>query len=91
MGGFFLRPKDTNLDRTHAHLNAEAIGVVSDYEDEYTSQTGVAEHKRRHPSNASEAKPNAPLPGGSWRSAVSRTAPSGFGRGTRAGKSGRRN
>ena len=82
---FFLRPKDTNLDRTNNHINAEAIGVVSDYEDEYTG-SGVAEHKVRHPSEASEAKGNAPLPGGSWRGAVSKTTPSGFGRGTRAGR-----
>lgn len=88
--GFFLRPKDTNLDKTNNHINAEAIGVVSDYEDEYTSGAGVAVHKRRHPSQATEPKPGAPLPGGSWRGSVSRTVPSGFGRGTRAGKTGRR-
>ncbi len=87
--GFFLRPKDTNLDRANNHINAEAIGVVSDYEDEYTNQAGVAEHKRRHPSNASEARPGAPLPAGR-RGPVSRTVPSGFGRGTRAGKAGRK-
>lgn len=84
--GFFLRPKDTNLDKAHNHITAEAIGVVSDYEDEYTNEAGVAVHKRRHPSDASEAAPNAPS-GGSV-APVSRTVPSGFGRGTRAGRRG---
>ena len=86
--GFFLRPKDTNRDRSNNHINAEAIGVVSDYEDEYSSQTGVAVHKRRHPSEASEAAPGAPS--GGRVGAVSRTVPSGFGRGTRAGNTGGR-
>jgi hypothetical protein len=84
--GFFLRPKDQNLDRTNNHINAEAIGVVSDYEDEYTNDAGVAVHKRRHPSQATEPKQSAPLPSGNWRGPVSRTSASGFGRGTRAGK-----
>lgn len=87
MGGFFLRPKDTNLDTAHNHINAEPIGVVSDYEDEYVNEAGVAVHKRRHPSQATEPKGNAPLPGGNWRGAVSKTVPSGFGKGTRAGRS----
>ena len=86
--GFFLRPKDTNLDKTNKHINAEAIGVVADQELEYTDQTGVAVHKRRHPSEASEAAPNAPS--GGRVGPVSRTVPSGFGKGTRAGKTGRR-
>ena len=86
--GFFLRPKDTNRDRAQNHINAEAIGVVSDFEAEYTDQEGVAVHKRRHPSEASEAAPNAPS--GGRVGAVSRTVPSGFGRGTRAGNTGRR-
>ncbi len=85
MGGFFLRPKDTNKDGDH--FNAEAIGVSNEgYEAEYTDQTGVACHKRRHPSEASEAAPNAPS--GGRIGSVSRTVPSGFGRGTRAGKTG---
>ena len=58
MGGFFLRPKDTNLDRANNHLNAEVVGVVAEYENEYTSQTGLAVHARRHPSNASEPAPS---------------------------------
>ena len=86
MGGFFLRPKEGNLDRTHSHLNAEPIGVSNEgYEAEYTDQTGTAVHKRRHPSEASEAGPGAPLPGGNWRGPVSKTTPSGFGRGSRSG------
>ncbi len=86
--GFFLRPKDTNLDKANNHINAEAIGVVADQEAEYTDQTGVAVHRRRHPSEASEATPNAPS--GGRVGAVSRSTPSGFGRGNRAGKTGRR-
>ncbi len=86
--GFFLRPKDINLDKANKHINAEAIGVVADKEAEFTDQSGVAEHRRRHPSEASEAAPNAPS--GGRVGAVSRTVPSGFGRGTRAGKAGRR-
>jgi hypothetical protein len=87
MGGFFLRPKDTNLDKKHNHLNAEEIQPSNEgYEDEYTDQTGVAEHRRRHPSEASEAAPNAPS--GGKVAPVSRTVPSGFGRGTRAGNTG---
>jgi len=76
--GFFLRPKDTNLDRANAHINAESIEL---------SDTAQARFTTRHPSEAIEAKQDAPLPGGSWRGAVSRTVPSGFGRGTRAGRS----
>ncbi len=60
MGGFFLRPKAANLDRTNSHINAEAIGVVTEYENEYTGQTGLAVHKRRHPSDASEPAPSFP-------------------------------
>ncbi len=87
MGGFFLRPKVGNLDRANNHLNAEAIGVSNEgYEAEYTDQTGTAVHKRRHPSEASEAAPGAPLPGGNWRGSVSRTVSSGFGRGSRSGR-----
>lgn len=106
---FFLRPKDQNLDRAHNHINAEAIGVVQDKEDEYLPTTGFdsttdgqsgsphfKDPKRR------EAEPGAPLPTGGapkghtgrgvrgWRGAVSRTVSSGFGRGTRAGQTGRR-
>ena len=85
--GFFLRPKDTNKDKDH--IKAEAIQPSDEgYEDEYTDQKGVAVHKRRHPSEASEAAPNAPS--GGRVAPSSRTVPSGFGRGTRAGKTGRR-
>lgn len=87
--GFFLRPKDTNLDKTNKHISAEAIGVSNEgYEAEYTDQTGVAEHRRRHPSQATEAAPGAPS--GGRVGSVSKSVPSGFGRGTRAGKTGRR-
>lgn len=95
MGGFFLRPKATNLDTAHNHINAEAIGVVQVYEDEYIPTTGytsgthgipAAEH-RRDPERK-EAPSGSPLPSGSWRGAVSKNTPSGFGKGTRAGKTG---
>ena len=89
MGGVFLRPKDTNLDKKNDHINAEAIQPSDEgYEDEYTDKKGVAVHKRRHPSEASEAAPNAPA--GGRPAPSSRTVPSGFGRGTRAGNTGRR-
>jgi len=99
--GFFIRPKDTNRDGTTRKFNAEAVGVVDSYEDEYIPTSGFnpadntsgAEH-RRDPVRR-EAEPNAPLPSGGksggsrgWRGPVSRTVPSGFGRGTRAGNSG---
>lgn len=87
--GFFLRPKDTNRDRARNHINAEATRPSNEgYEDEYTDQAGVAVHRRRHPSEASEAAPNAPS--GGKVAPSSRTVPSGFGRGTRAGRTGRR-
>jgi hypothetical protein len=79
MGGFFLRPKDTNR-ASNGHINAEPIGVVGEYEEEYTDASGVAVHRRRHPSEATEPKGNAPLPGGSWRGAVSKTGSLGRGR-----------
>lgn len=94
MGGFFIRPKDTNK-ATNGHFNAEAIGVVDAYEDEYMPTTGFnsttdglsgAVH-RRDPERR-EAPAGSPLPGGSWRSAVSTRVASGFGKGTRAGKTG---
>lgn len=107
MSAVFLRPKDTNLDKTNNHLNAEAVLPAQDgVDDEYIPVTGFdpatdgisgAVH-RRDPKRR-EAEPNAPLPSGGkpagytgtvrgWRGAVSKTVPSGFGRGTRAGKTG---
>jgi len=83
MGGFFLRPKNANIDSnstsTANKLNAEAIGVVSSYEDEYIPVTGFDETTdglsgaihRKDPKRR-EASPNAPLPTGSWRNAVGR-------------------
>jgi len=66
MGGFFLRPKDTNLVRTGVNdrLAAEAIVMADGAQARYTT---------RHPSDAREAMANAPLPGGNWRGPVSRT------------------
>jgi len=94
MGGFFLRPKDTNK-ASNGHITAEAIGVVEAYEDEYMPTTGFnsstdglsgAVH-RRDPERR-EAPPGSPLPGGSWRSGGTTRVASGFGKGTRAGKTG---
>lgn len=65
MGGFFLRPKDTNLDRTNNHLNAEAIVMADGANDRYT---------QRAPGEAREARKDAPLPKGNWRGPVSRTS-----------------
>jgi len=56
--GFFLRPKDTNLDRTNNHINAESVEMSDGAQDRYTT---------RHPSDAREAKSDAPLPSGNWR------------------------
>ncbi len=99
--GFFLRPKDTNqVDGKEGVHSAEAIVMRDNANDEYTSQTGVARHNRD--GLRREAAPGAPLPSGGksagisspgvrgWKGSVSKTTPSGFGRGTRAGKSGRR-
>jgi hypothetical protein len=94
MGGFFLRPKDTNLDKANDHINAEAIGVIQEVDNEFIPTTGfdpstnssLAEH-RRDPERR-EAKSTAPLPTGGWRGAVSRAVRSGFGKGTRAGNTG---
>ncbi len=74
---FFLRPKDTNLDKANNHINAEAIVLANG---------GSGRIPTLHPSEAREALKTAPLPSGSWRTAVSKTISSGFGRGTRAGK-----
>jgi len=111
MSGYFLRPKDTNRDRADNHLNAEQVGVVADYENEYLPADGsdfdpaddgksgafhFKDPKRR------EAEPGAPLPStrnASYRGAsptgnrgrrgsVSRNVSSGFGKGTRAGRTG---
>ena len=59
MGGFFLRPKSQNRDRTNDHINAEAIAMADGANDRYT---------QRAPGDAREAGPNSPLPGGNWRS-----------------------
>ena len=96
MGGFFIRPKDTTKNNVNGLVHVEAIGVVQSHEDEYMDTTGHdpgavnsgAIH-RRDPVRR-EAAPGAPLPGGNWSGPVSKSTPSGFGRGTRAGKSGRR-
>ena len=107
MGGFFLRPKSTNLDKTHGHINAEAVLPAQDgIENEYIpvegfdstihGKSGAFHH--RDPDRR-EAEPGAPLPTGGkpagytgavrgFRGPVSKTVASGFGKGTRAGKTG---
>lgn len=55
---FFLRPKDTNLDRSNNHINAEPIALSDGAQARYTT---------RHPSQAREAKQDAALPSGNWR------------------------
>ena len=62
--GFFLRPKDTNLDRDNKHITAESVEM---------SDGAQARYTQRHPSDAREASQNAPLPSGNWRGGSSRT------------------
>jgi hypothetical protein len=108
MGGFFLRPKDTNLDKTKGHINAETILPSQDGVDlEYIEPTGFNSSTDgisgafhfRDPERR-EAAPGSPLPSGGkspgisspgvrgWNTSVSRNVSSGFGKGTRAGKTG---
>lgn len=94
MGGFFLRPKDTNK-ASNGHINAEAIGVVDDYENEYiptsgfdTSTDGKSGAVHRRDPTRREAPPGYPTPGGNWGSKSATRVASGFGKGTRAGKTG---
>jgi hypothetical protein len=61
--GFFLRPKDTNKN-TDGTLKAESVELADGAQARFTTL---------HPSEAREAKGNAPLPGGSWRGGSSRT------------------
>ncbi|RLA59317.1 MAG: hypothetical protein DRQ89_14260 [Epsilonproteobacteria bacterium] len=94
--GFFIRPKSSTKNNANGLHHVEPIGVVQSYEDEYMETSGVdpddvnsgAIH-RRDPKRR-EAAPGSPLPGGSWGRASSRAVSSGFGRGTRAGSTGRR-
>ncbi len=93
---FLIRSKDTTKNNEYGLIFVECIGVVQSYEDEYMETTGHdpgavnsgAIH-RRDPIRR-EAAPGSPLPGGNWSGPVSKSTPSGFGRGTRAGKTGRR-
>jgi len=56
--GFFLRPKAGNLDKDNNHINAETVELADGAQERYT---------QRHPSDAREARKDAPLPTGSWR------------------------
>ncbi len=88
MGGFFLRPKDTNNDTANSHINAEAIGVVALYENEYIDVTGThdpavfATRAARHNKDPKrrEAPRSNPLPSGNWRGGGTRTGRIGNGR-----------
>jgi len=55
--GFFLRPKDTNKN-DDGSLKAESIELADGAQERFT---------QRHPSDAREARKDAPLPTGSWR------------------------
>lgn len=55
--GFFLRPKDTNKN-ADGSLKAESIELADGAQERFT---------QRHPSDAREARKDAPLPTGSWR------------------------
>jgi hypothetical protein len=93
MGGFYIMPKASNKVNDNGLVNVESIAVVQAYDDEYMETTGHnpgnvnsgAVH-RRDPIRR-EAAPGSPLPGGSWNRGSSKTVSSGFGKGTRAGKS----
>ncbi len=60
--GFFLRPKDTNLDREHNHLNAEPVEMAAGAQDRYSRLGG-----------GREALKSAPLPSGNWRGGSTKT------------------
>jgi len=79
--GFFIRPKDTNkgtLNDSKTNINAEDIGVVQEYEDEYIETTGFdsdtdglsAARHNRDPKRR-EAEPGAPLPTGGRSAGIS--------------------
>lgn len=96
--GVFLRPKDTNIiNGDNTKLTAEKIGVALEFDNEYIPNDGTfnslinglstARHNRDV--TRREAPAGSPLPGGNWRGAVSKNVPSGFGKGTRTGKSGK--
>ena len=69
---YFLRPKDTTLDRAHNHLNAEPVLPAQDgVEDEYlptagfdSTTDGISGSTHRRDPIRREAEPNAPLPSG---------------------------
>lgn len=79
--GFFIRPKKSNkgtLNDSKTDLNAEAIGVVQEYEDEYIEPTGFDPDTdgksggRHHKDpNRREAEPGAPLPTGGRSAGIS--------------------
>ena len=72
MAGFFLRPKSTNLDKTHNHLNAETVlpsqdGVDKEYlepTDFDPAEDGLSGSFHYRDPNRREAEPTAPLPTG---------------------------
>lgn len=78
---FFIRPKDSNkgtLNDSKTKYNAEAIGVVQEYEDEYIEPTGfdsgtdgISGGKHHRDPIRREAAPNSPLPTGGRSAGIS--------------------
>ena len=78
---FFIRPKDTNrgtLNDSKTKYNAEAIGVVQDYENEYigvdsfdSSTDGLSGGRHNKDPKRREANPNDPLPTGGRSAGIS--------------------
>jgi len=79
--GFFIRPKGSNKGTatgSKTDYNAEDIGVVQEYEDEYIETTGfdsgtdgISGGKHHKDPNRREAAPNAPLPTGGRSAGIS--------------------
>jgi len=79
--GHFIRPKGSNKGTTNdskTNFNAEDIGVVQEYEDEYIETTGfdpstdgISGGKHHRDPTRREAEPNAPLPTGGRSAGIS--------------------
>jgi hypothetical protein len=79
--GHFIRPKGSNKGTSNdskTNYNAEDIGVVQEYEDEYIEATGfdsstdgISGGKHHRDANRREAAPDAPLPTGGRSAGIS--------------------
>jgi len=79
--GHFIRPKGSNkgtANDSKTKYNAEDIGVVQEYEDEYIETTGfdpstdgISGGKHHRDPTRREAAPNAPLPTGGRSAGIS--------------------